>query len=156
MNSKKLLKHIIVLAILGMLITVYLTYQHYAPTGSKLCNFTDTISCDIVNKSTYSELFSAVHLEELALLLGFDIPVSILGFFTYFVIMILAILLLKNPRESLSTFLVYLTGIGAIFSLYLTIIEAFVLEAWCIFCVTQAIIILVLFWYAWKINAAKH
>ncbi|MEK6940898.1 MAG: vitamin K epoxide reductase family protein [Nanoarchaeota archaeon] len=142
-------KLVIVLAFLALIITAYLTYQHFAPAGSKFCNISDSINCDVVNKSTYSELFKAVHLQELEILLKFDIPVAILGLIAYFSIIVLSLFYLYiskiNTRKYIQKTLLVISGLGSLFSVYLTFIEAFVLHAWCIFCITQTVLIMIIF-----------
>ena len=130
-HMKNLRKHYIALAILNALAipdTMYLTYMHYKPLASTICNLGEHLNCDIVNKSTYSELFG--------------IPVSIFGFITYLILMTFAIrgLMKKNQNKWIPHFTAFI-GFGVLFSLYLSGVEAFVLKTWCLFCITQQIII---------------
>lgn len=123
---------VIALAVLGMLATAYLTYQHYKFSGQSFCNINNYVSCDIVNKSKYSEIFG--------------VPVSILGFVAYSIFFIATLGLLKNwSFEKIGGALTAFTGFSFLFSIYLTYIEFFVLQAICVFCVTQQIIILIIF-----------
>ena len=120
------------LAVIGMLVSAYLTYQHFKPVGGAFCNVNDYVSCDIVNKSIYSEIF--------------HIPVAILGFAAYAIIFAAAFGLLKEKLPSYALELVaFFTGASLGFSIYLTAMEFFVLRAVCIFCVTQQIIIIIIF-----------
>ena len=123
-------KTLVVLPGLGIAVTAYLIQQHYAPVATSFCNFNDYVSCDIVNKSEYSEIFG--------------IPVSILGLITYVYLFVFAIASLKNKSWAkkllVPTLAFTLGGLG--FSLYLTYIEFFVLYAVCIFCLTQQLFIL--------------
>lgn len=120
------------LAFAGMLVTAYLTYQHYADPGGAFCNVNQYVSCDIVNQSVYAEIFG--------------IPVAILGFLAYATILVMAIGAWKGWHpQSIIRFGTFFTGLGFLFSLYLTYIEFFVLRALCIFCLTQQIIILIIF-----------
>ena len=48
---------IIIFAIIGMLIMGYLVKLHYSETAGAFCNLGEGLSCDIVNKSIYSEIF---------------------------------------------------------------------------------------------------
>lgn len=125
MKYKKLLK---IASFLGMLVTAYLIYQHYKPSSDSFCNINNFISCDIVNKSIYAEIFG--------------VPVSILGFLAYAVIFLAADFL---DKKKVLTSLTLFSGLGLTFSLYLTGIELFALRAICIFCVLQQIIILTIF-----------
>ncbi|MBI2048915.1 MAG: Vitamin K epoxide reductase, partial [Parcubacteria group bacterium] len=56
---------LIILALLGMAIMGYLISIHYAPAEEAFCNLGEGLSCDVVNKSIYAEVFG--------------IPVSVLG-----------------------------------------------------------------------------
>lgn len=124
-------KHYITLAILNALaipITIYLTYLHFKPEASDFCVFSDQWNCDIVNKSSFSELFG--------------IPVAIFGFLAYTAFLIFALRgLFRNQKKQLPYFLLAVMGSTG-FALYLTGIETFYLRTYCIFCVAQQVIIL--------------
>jgi uncharacterized membrane protein len=132
---KKLLKWFLRLNVLAIAVTTYLTYLHFKPSASTICKINEYFDCDIVNKSIYSELFG--------------IPVSILGLLTYVLLFIVGWGLLKNKWKSKKTQrqlywgIFGLTAFGTLFSGYLTYIELFVLQAVCIFCLSQQIIILI-------------
>ncbi len=125
MKCQKLIKF---LSFLGVLVTGYLIYQHYKLSADSFCNVNDFISCDIVNKSIYAEIFG--------------IPVSILGFLSYAIIFLAADFLSK---KRVLTSLTLFAAFGLAFSFYLTGIELFVLQAICIFCVIQQFLILFIF-----------
>ena len=42
--------------ILGMLISLFLVYEHFSSTASEFCDFGEGLDCGIVNKSPYSTL----------------------------------------------------------------------------------------------------
>lgn len=113
------------LSLTGMIVTAYLVYQHYKDPGGAFCNVNDYVSCDIVNKSIYSEIFG--------------IPVAVLGFLAYGLLFVLSV------TRRLVGFATLFSGAGLLFSLYLTYIEFFVLQALCILCITQQILILFIF-----------
>lgn len=139
----KLLTAIGVLSLIAMGITGYLTYLKFAPSDSSYCVLGG--DCDLVNNSPWSYID-----------LGFvEIPVAILGFLTYTVFFVFSILLVKkmvnwrkiHPKLNellILNLLRYLSVIGLVFSLWLTYVEAFILEAWCEYCVSQQIIILII------------
>jgi len=149
----KLLSIIAVLSFLAMGITVYLTYMHYVPDASDVCNINEQWNCDIVNKSQWSYID-----------LGFvEVPVAIMGFFTYLTFFVFSILIIKHVKwrkihkklseKLLLTLLRYLSVIGTVFSLYLTYIEAFKLYTFCFFCVTQQFLILAIMILFFVINS---
>jgi len=86
-----------------------------------------------------------VNLSQWAYIMG--IPVAYLGFLTYLAILFLIlfshkIALLKGYED----FLLFFIGlVGFLFSAYLTYIEAFVLHAWCQWCVLSAILMTAIF-----------
>jgi len=139
-NVKKGLKRFMALSLIALPITAYLIYLHFEPSASTICTFSERFDCGIVNKSKYSELLG--------------VPVSILGFLTYSVLFLSALGLYKDFRfqrfhKWLRPFhmlwlMFALTAFGMVFSLYLTYVEAFVLNAWCIFCVTQQVLIIMM------------
>lgn len=139
-----LLKWIAGLSVIGMADAAYLTYMHFKPEASDFCNFGDQWNCDIVNKSTYSYID-----------LGFfELPVAIMGFGTYLIFFIGAILLVKKFRfqkihKSLRDGVVlkllrWLSVVGFLFSLWLTYVEAFILQTFCLFCVISQVTILLI------------
>lgn len=143
-KARKLLTAVVVFSILAIGVTAYLTYLHFEPTASEFCNLSEKFNCDIVNKSIWSRID-----------LGFvEVPVSILGLLYYVTVLIVTIGLLKKWKfekilkwlepKNVIRILLLMTFLGVIFSLYLTYIEAFKLETYCIFCLSQQVIILIL------------
>lgn len=116
---------------MGMLDSAYLTYLHYKPTVGTFCNLNNYINCDIVNQSTFAEIFG--------------IPIAALGFLTYLAIFVLAVGLsreiLPRPKENL-IFATLISFFGLFFSLYLTYVELFIIEAICLLCVVSQIILI--------------
>lgn len=124
--------HYIILTILNAIAipaTAFLVYLHYQPEASTVCNLGAALNCDIVNKSIYAEIFG--------------IPVAILGLITYLILLFFSIRGFFRNQKKLIPYLTLFTLGGVVFSLYLTYIEAFVLKTYCVFCVTQQIIILI-------------
>jgi len=124
---------IVLLAIAGIVVSALALKVHY-DTGSEPCSINDKWDCGVVNHSPY------------AVILG--VPVAALGIAGYLLIGALGFLLRRVE-------LLIATLIGLAFALYLTHIEAHVLEVWCLYCViSQAIIavltLLALFWLGWE------
>lgn len=123
---------IIILAGLGILNTIYLSY-HSLTQKPVRCFFFPDEWCRRVQFSRFSKTLG--------------VPNSFLGFFLYTVILILSILYADNaigfwPTKILITF-------GFLFSLYFTLIQAFVLRAFCTWCVLSAVFFLFLTAIAW-------
>ena len=115
---------IFVLSIVGFGIMAYLTYIHYANAQS-FCDLSETISCDVVTTSIYSEIF------------GF--PISILGLGYFGLTFLLTVFYRKKVFYQL---LFLLTLFVLIPSYYFTALEAFVIKAFCILCETSKILML--------------
>lgn len=110
----------IALSVIGLAIAIYLASTRLFHTGL-VCGVS---SCGIVNGSRY------------ALLLG--IPVAFFGVAFYLAMLIMVVL--RRYRLFLIS-----SVIGVLFSAYLTYLEAFVIHAWCQWCVFSAWITLCLF-----------
>ena len=107
------------LALLGLAISIYLTYVHYAgiePVCSSISN------CERVQTSEYADLAG--------------IPVAVLGIVGY-----AAILASLRMRADVTALLSYL---AVAFSAYLTWAELFKIDAICQWCVASAILTLVI------------
>ncbi|MDR3747454.1 MAG: vitamin K epoxide reductase family protein [Acidobacteriota bacterium] len=123
---------IVLLAIAGIVASSLALKVHY-DTGSEPCSINDKWDCGVVNHSPYAVMFG--------------VPVAALGIAGY--LLIGALGFLRRQVE-----LLIATLIGLAFALYLTHIEAHVLEVWCLYCViSQAVIavlaLLALFWLGW-------
>ena len=122
----------IVLTIIGMGITGYLTYTTLADK-ELICVESGQLDCNAVQSSAYSE--------------AFGIPVAALGLGAYVTFFLLLVLDGRIDFMTIygPTILFMLTLFGVIYSAYLTYIEAFVLEKWCQYCVASAILMVGLF-----------
>lgn len=141
---KHLALALIVLALIGTINAGYLLWQHFAPAGSAFCNISATLSCDVVNKSTFAEI------------LGF--PVSGVGILGNVFFVVIGLLMLKKEPDSRLPFVLLFTAIGAmLFSLYLTAIEAFWLGVYCPLCLLSQVLVTIILglsiqaaWLQWK------
>ena len=132
MPFKKYLTALTLLSLLGMGVSAYLIHQHFKPSGTSFCNVNEYVNCDIVNKSEYAEISG--------------IPVSVLGFGAYSILLVLSLAasLVRYRLPAVTTGALFSAG-GLAFSIYLTGIEFFVLNAICLFCLTSQIFILFIF-----------
>jgi uncharacterized membrane protein len=113
---------IVVVAVLGVVVASAALHEHYN-TGVSPCSINDRWDCGIVNHSPYA-------------ILG-GIPVAVIGICGY---LLLGLLAWRKAWRFL--FPAALAGLG--FSLYLTHIEASILQVWCIYCViSQSTIFLI-------------
>lgn len=122
---------IAVLALVGLLVAAYLTLYKLGYLGAIQCSIG---GCETVQSSRF------------AYFLG--MPVAAWGIGAYLAILALALLGVQ-PRFAgarwLALALFLLSGVGVVFSAYLTYLEAFVIHAWCQWCVVSAILITLIF-----------
>jgi uncharacterized membrane protein len=119
------------LALAGIFISLYLTLYKIGVIGELSCTIG---SCETVNTSRWS------------VFLG--LPVAAWGLFFYIDLFGVALVGTIPRLESeplVSAVLVAETAIGVIFSAWLTYLELAVIHAICIWCVTSAVIVLLIF-----------
>jgi len=120
-----------VLALGGFFVALYLFAHNLGLGGPIVCGVGD---CATVQSSQYATLG--------------PVPVSFIGVLGYVALLALSFVGLRpNHRESRMIGGLLLAGSlgGGLFSAYLTYLEAFVIEAWCQYCVVSAIIITLIF-----------
>lgn len=124
---------LIFLATLGVLDSAYLTYSHLF--GSAACG--DGSGCGEILASPYSKLLG--------------IPLSVYGLGLYLAIWMTAWRGLREDERGDAIRIVSLLAVvGNLPSLFLLYLQAFVIEAWCPFCLGSAMLMLALFIVAWR------
>jgi len=108
-------------AIVGIAVSSLSLYHHFAKSKTSYCDFGESFNCDVVNRSQYSSVAG--------------IPVAAIGIAGYVVILFLATWYRRNPDTPGLLSVASLAGVA--FALYLTYLEAFVLQAYCILCLTS-------------------
>lgn len=124
--ARRIFLWIALLAVGGALVSSVSLYHHYGTSATSYCDLGENFNCDIVNRSTYSQIAG--------------IPVALIGIIGYIAVLTAATLY----REQAKTPAVLATGslAGLSFALYLTYVEGFVLAAWCILCLSSLALIL--------------
>ena len=107
------------LAIAGVVVSILGLHVHYS-TETQPCSINDKWDCGIVNHSPFAEIA--------------HIPVAVMGILGY---LALAGLALARQRALLAG--AAIIGLG--FALWLTFIEEYVLQVWCLYCVISQVII---------------
>ncbi len=120
-DNRILFLAIAVLAVVGVVVSGVSLQRHYAKSASAFCDFGERFNCDIVNRSEYSSLMG--------------IPVAGIGVAGYGILLGLATVYRLRAETPLR--LLAAAGAGLGFALYLTYVEGYVLETWCILCLSS-------------------
>ena len=122
---------IAVLALAGFFVALYLFAHNIGLTGPIVCGVGD---CGTVQASPYAKIG--------------PIPVSLVGVLGYVAIFSASFLGIQPGRRAsapIGAFL-FLSSLGGVsYSGYLTFLEAYVINAWCQYCVISAIIMVLIF-----------
>lgn len=109
-------------ALLGFLDASYLTIKHYAQS-SVTCGLTQ--GCEIVTTSAYSQILG--------------VPVALLGSLYYLTLIVLLIAYMDRKHAWLLRTASLFTCLGLLASVYFVSVQAFVLGAWCQYCIGSAL-----------------
>jgi uncharacterized membrane protein len=122
---------IAVLALIGLMISTYLSMYKLGYLGEIQCTIG---GCEKVQTSRFADFLG--------------LPVSVWGVGAYVTLLVLAMLGIQPrwQRERwLALALFAFSAVGVAFSGYLTYLEAFVIHAWCQWCVISAILVTLIF-----------
>lgn len=122
---------IAVLSLAGLFVALYLVAHSLGLTGPLICGVGE---CDTVQSSKWSRVG--------------PIPVSAFGVLGYLALVCTAVVGLQPARRSsraVGALLLSLGSIALAVSAWLTYIEAFVIRAWCQWCVLSAILVTCIF-----------
>jgi protein-disulfide isomerase/rhodanese-related sulfurtransferase len=117
---------LLALSLLGLFDSSYLLWVYTSPSSPMICLGGGT-GCDTVRFSSYSFLFG--------------VPLPALGILMYVTLALLVIvecLVAARLAKLIRWALTGISGAGFLFSLYLSGLEAFVLHAWCTWCMISA------------------
>lgn len=122
---------IAVLALIGLGIAIYLSMYKLGYLGVIQCTIG---GCEKVQTSRYAEFLGQ--------------PVAVWGVGAYVTMLVLALMGIQ-PRFQherwVALALFGVSAVGVVFSAYLTYLEAFVIHAWCQWCVISAILVTLIF-----------
>ncbi len=116
---------IAVLALAGIGVSAISLQRHYAKSETTFCDISQKFSCDIVNRSQFSQLAG--------------IPVAGIGVAGYAALFLLTTFWRSRPETPNRLLGAALVGLG--FALYLTYVEAYELMTWCILCLASQVLI---------------
>jgi uncharacterized membrane protein len=121
-------------SLLGLFLGTYLTMYKFGFIGQLACNVS---SCETVQTSRWS------------IFLG--VPVATWGLGFYLGMLGLSIAGTQERFEDsrqISVLMLGMSAVGLVFTAWLNYLEAFVIHAWCEWCIASALMVLVLFVFA--------
>jgi uncharacterized membrane protein len=124
-NNRLIFLAVAILATAGVAVSAVSLQRHYAKSKTTLCDFGEKFDCDIVNRSEYSRVMG--------------IPVAGIGIAGYGVLLALATVHRTRAETPLRLLLAAIAGLA--FALYLTYVEGYVLDTWCILCLSSLALI---------------
>lgn len=114
---------------IGFGLSSYAFLHNRGFVSGSICTINATINCDVVNKGPFSEFFG--------------VPVALIGLLGYFLLFVGATLKKRSMEDKMLTLFLFGLAVGGFgFSLYLTSIEATILHAWCLVCVSSQLAML--------------
>lgn len=138
--QKNLNRLIFVFSILGLIISAFLTYEYLQP-NPVICPLTGN-GCELVRKSEYSKF------------LGVSIPY--IGIAYYFIAAAISIYLTQNYKKIVDQIRLLASFASFLFGVYLTYLEAYVIKAFCFWCVSSFIVSIIILALALKSVLVKN
>ena len=123
--TPRLMLTIALLAVLGVAVSAVSLYHHFGTSKTSFCDLGQSFNCDVVNRSSYSTMAG--------------LPVALIGIVGYLLILALATIYRQKVETPFMLMIASLAGLG--FALYLTYVEARILYAWCILCLSSLAVI---------------
>ena len=125
-TSRRLMGVIAALGAAGIAVSAFSLYHHFARSRTSFCDLGQSFNCDLVNRSPYSTFMG--------------VPVALIGIIGYLAILSLATVYWQKAETPV--ILAIAAATGTAFALYLTYLEAYVIHAWCILCLSSLCIML--------------
>jgi uncharacterized membrane protein len=122
----------LILAVAGLLVSAYLTYEHYTASTTLACSDSGVVNCLKVTTSAQSKVFG--------------IPVALLGLL-FFVAMVPACLpaTWRSPNPWMRRIRLAAVTVGILFVFYLVYAELFIINNICLWCTGVHLIAVALF-----------
>jgi uncharacterized membrane protein len=163
MDRKHKVRIIQFVLLIGIFVALFLLYEHIVPSASKYCSFSPAFDCGAVNKSPYSTLdgvsyfltidlglpFPIIDIASKSLFLSVLFSVAFLGFLFFCIIIGLMEIYSRGQGpfdingEKALKWAKGLMVFGVIFAAYLLSVQKFILQTYCVFCLTMDAVILV-------------
>lgn len=126
-RNRWLFAMVAVLSFAGIIDSAIALQRHYARSATDFCDLNQKFSCDVVNRSEWSTLAG--------------IPVAGIGVAGYALLLVLSTFLQSRPETPIRLLVAAFAGLA--FALYLTYVEAYELNTWCILCLISLVLIAV-------------
>lgn len=139
-SNRGLFTAVAILAVAGIVISSVSLQRHYAKSASQFCDIGEKFNCDIVNRSEYSTLMG--------------IPVAGIGVAGYALLLVLATAYRSRAETPLRLLLASSAGLA--FALYLTYVEGYVLDTWCLLCLSSLVMIVLITLLAAFVKLRAH
>lgn len=120
------------LSLIGIAIAGYMSYVEFYQVDA-VCG--PVGRCNTVQQSSYATLFGVIPI-------GF---LGLLGYLTVIILWLVGIMDSQVWKKRADTALWIVTLLGTLFSIYLTFLEPFVIGATCMWCLTSAVVMTILF-----------
>ena len=121
--NRILLYLLMIFCLVGVVLSAFSLRAHFSTSTTEYCALDETFNCDIVNRSSYSQLLG--------------VPVALIGLLGY--LLLFAMSFRHDRFFAVLRFGASAIGLG--FAIYLTYIEAYVLATWCLLCIGSLIAI---------------
>ena len=130
---------IIIIGLIGLIDSSYLTYAHYKahPLNCFTKEIEKTSSCQVVTDSIYSTILG--------------VPISLLGMCFYLVVISIGIMSYKKDYTFLLNLLLPFSALAVLFSLRLTYLQVYIIGYLCYYCILSATLACILLGISWKI-----
>lgn len=162
-KKNKLLLYIMLFAIIGIFLTSILTFAKYFDKIEKICGTNLQNSCNTVQNSEYSNL---INLKNQTNKSYFKIPLSLAGLFFYILIFSFSIFLFKKDSKNknknynkknktkkylkIENILLILSILGILTSIFYTIVQFYIIKAFCSYCIISTIDSIMIFILTFK------
>ncbi len=129
---------IVVIGLIGLADSSYLTYSHYKAHPINCFTKVEQVnSCQLVADSIYSTVLG--------------VPVSLLGIFFYLFIISVGLISFNKDFYFLLNLLLPFSALAVLFGLRLTYLQVYIIGYLCYYCILSAILSCVLLGISWKI-----
>src|SRR3989344_2810785 len=135
MKTKYYLYLILLLSLLGLADSWYLTLEHYGKIFVP-CTTGILADCGKVLRSKYSEVFG--------------IPLALIGVFHYGLFSIVNLYNIINKDWRIKLLAIVLSSIGTLFSLIFVYLQLFVIGSICLYCMVSALISFTLLYFTYR------